>query len=445
MSHHTFSDPEGASWRWRFQPFLLLPLALCPIVLMVGPKLLLGALPVGISGLLVLRILAFPWGEDRNSAHLSPFGSLRPLVSSGVLVAFLGWAGLTILWSDRPDKSLDYWDDVALIIGFIVLALEVSRRLLPGRMLERFVLWTLIALTLTAGFTALNLATKLPLHHLLQQMGVITDSVAPDMLNRTLTFLVLTIWPFLGFLAVGASHRRATVWCGALIAFAVSAVLLGESASALVAMVIGGCGAIGALAMPPTLLRWGLRAILLVTVLAGPWLLTHVLPHAPRVADAAPPSAQHRIEILALYAHPLSERPLTGWGLLSATTVPKTPVPPGGEDLYRYSDPLTMTVHPHNNFVQIWIDLGVPGILLVTALGWLAVGWIARQPSTAERACATGACLSSLAVASTAYGVWQADWLAQIVFCVLLFRLFSAHPKPAAAKPHASRTTAGFA
>lgn len=415
----------------QVQPLLLLPLALCAVVMTVGPKLLVGALPVSIIGLVLIRVIEAVSARRAVVETQRPGKVWRPTPASVLLVALLGWAGLTILWSDRPEKSLEYWFDVSLMILFVVLALEVSARPLPDRLGHLIFSWGLIILTLTAGIMAVNLATDLPLLRALHDAGLITDQVTEPMLNRSLTFLVLLVWPFLAILTGRAPQLRAWVRGGALIGLTVAAILLGASAAALVAMVIGACGACGALAIPPKRLRQGLRAILVVTVLAGPWLLTHALPHARSAADAIPASAQHRIEILALYSFPLSERPLTGWGLLSATTVPKTPVPPEDADLFQHSDPLTMTVHPHNNFVQLWIDLGVPGILLVTALGWLAIDYIGRQASAAQRACATGACLSVLTVASTAYGVWQADWLAQVVLCVLLFRLSARGPRDA--------------
>jgi hypothetical protein len=438
MTPRSSTGQNASSRPAQVQPFLLLLLAVCAVVMTVGPKLLVGALPAAITGLLLIRVLEGVSArgtivEDRRARR-----AWRPTLASVLLVALLGWASLTILWSDRPEKSFDYWFDVSLMILFVVLALEVSARPLPGRLGDLIVRWGPIILTLAAGIIAVNLATDLPLLRVLHNIGLITDPVTESMLNRSLTFLVLMVWPALGWLAMSRSKRRLRVWGLALAGTTMAAILFGDSNAGLIGVVIGGVAAGLALVASPTVLRRGLRALVVLTVLAGPWLLTHGLPHAREAAQVLPLSAQERIEILALYAFPLAERPLSGWGLLSATTVPKTPVrPEQGTDFYRYTKPDHMTVHPHSNFVQLWVDLGAPGILLVAALAWLSVGWITRQPSSGQRAAGAGALLCGLVIASTAYGVWQADWLAQVVLCVLLFRLSGYQSESALASSHA--------
>lgn len=425
MTQHADTVDDVSSAPKRVRWLLLLPLALCPLVMVAGPKLLVGALPAGIVGLALVRLLEWKAasagpGKATGSARAS---SWRPAAASLIMIALLAWAGVTIPWSDRPDKSFDYWTHLALVAGFLVLALEVSGHPLSDRLGRRFMLWIWGALALTAGVTALNLATNLPLLRALHDAGIMTDRVSPPVLNRTLTFLVLMLWPMLAWLVL----RPFRPWLGGaalvLAGLSAAAILLGQSNAAMLALVVGAMTAVCALLTPPNLLRHGLRAILVLTVLVGPWALTHGLPQMRDALDPLPRSAQARAEILALYAAPLAERPLVGWGLASATTVPKTPVAENGSAFYRIIDPQDMTVHPHNNFVQIWIDLGVVGILPVLALGWLAIDWISRQSSAGRRACGAAALLCVLMVACTAYGIWQADWLAQVVLCVLLFRL----------------------
>lgn len=431
MSSATRFDHVISTRNERLGLLLVLSLAICPIVMTVGPRLLIGFLPVGIIGVLLARAFFCDEGHGEPMPDGRPLtGPWQPTFAGLLLVGLLGWAGLTILWSDRPEKSLTFWLDLSLIVGFVVLALGVSTRPLPGRLRDRLMKWFLISLVLTAGLTALNLTTGLPLFKALHDLGLMTDTPMRSISNRTLTFLILAIWPVLAWLSVSVRGPWGWIGGGVLSVSVAAAVVYGDSDAARVALVVGVLAAVVALIMPVRLLRPGLRVVIVLTVLASPWLLTHGLPQYRDALTAAPASAQARVEILALYAHPMAERPLSGWGLASATTVPKTPPPEDTSNLYRLVNPHTMTIHPHSNFVQLWVDLGLPGIVLVGALFWLSVGWITDRPDPRERVCMVGALAALLIVSSTAYGVWQADWLAQILFCVLLFRLVGGRGSP---------------
>ncbi len=119
-------------------------------------------------------------------------------------------------------------------------------------------------------------------------------------------------------------------------------------------------------------------------------------------------SAWHRAQIWHFVGGRIAERPLLGWGMNTARVIPggKAEVAPGMEAL---------PLHPHNDALQLWLELGVVGALALAAiLGklWLLVPDPALPPILiAGRAMALAAGLFSLIVD---YGVWQEWWLAAL-------------------------------
>src|SRR5262249_51184226 len=66
-----------------------------------------------------------------------------------------------------------------------------------------------------------------------------------------------------------------------------------------------------------------------------------------------------RFEMWDYFSFRVIERPFFGWGLGSAHTLP---LEGPHSSMYRYiSQPVP---HPHNAMVQLWVELGAPGVLM---------------------------------------------------------------------------------
>lgn len=79
-------------------------------------------------------------------------------------------------------------------------------------------------------------------------------------------------------------------------------------------------------------------------------------------------------------------------------------------------------LHPHNGLLQVWLELGLVGVVLF--LGWAAAAaWAYKQTDPAPRMLATtAATVTALAVFwLISFGIWQGWWLAAIglTFCAL--------------------------
>ncbi len=104
-----------------------------------------------------------------------------------------------------------------------------------------------------------------------------------------------------------------------------------------------------------------------------------------------------RRAIWRFVADRIYENPLRGWGLDASRSLPE-PVP----------------LHPHDGALQLWFELGLPGVLLA-ALFWAWILWsLARVEARDRTLAAVGAASASayLVIGALSFGIWQEWWLA---------------------------------
>ncbi len=149
------------------------------------------------------------------------------------------------------------------------------------------------------------------------------------------------------------------------------------------------------------------------------------LPSLTERADAVKVSAGHRLMIWSFVGDRIAERPLAGWGLDASRAIP------GGRDPIRPGE-TWLPLHPHNAPLQLWLELGAPGVALAALLVawlWLGLG-AARWPRLF--AAAAGASLFVAIVACLAtYGIWQEWWLGALMFSLFLVLVMARAAAPA--------------
>ena len=138
--------------------------------------------------------------------------------------------------------------------------------------------------------------------------------------------------------------------------------------------------------------------------LGAPWLvrLAERVSDFDRVGHAIRPSWAIRLGIWRFAVDRVVQHPLRGWGFDSART-------------FEPAIPL----HPHDAALQVWLELGLPGALLVTAL-WLGLlRCAASGPDRLQRATAAAGVTAYLTIGAVSFGVWQPWWLAVGVLAML--------------------------
>ncbi len=234
--------------------------------------------------------------------------------------------------------------------------------------------------------------------------------------NRPVVLLVLTLFPLASMLA---QKRRFPALLTAFAAVA-SAAYSSESGAALVALCGGMIAAMAALAAP-RLMHWlglaGLAAGFALAPAAGR-LLAMALPESVLTVTASMNSSA-RIRIWQAYGGAVETAPLKGAGFGSSVSLDKAGLSHGlPPDL----SVLLGAGHPHNMFLQVWVELGAIGVLL-TALS-IALAYLRYvNPQSHGFAWRFGFTAAAAAIAFVSHGAWQGWYWSIIAACGIWFSL----------------------
>jgi O-antigen ligase len=325
------------------------------------------------------------WGFDR--------GVLWPL-----LALFL-WALIGILWSTAESPFRDW----LVALGLVLVTLANLGAATGAEDSERH----RVARALTMGFL---IGFGLVAFELFSD-GVLDRWVAGDALNQPLARISRSLI-LLGFAALALACR----FQGPIRLLPSATVLLlsahfdhwGVALGLLAALIVWGLAD-----RYPETVRRGWTILLIATVLLAPLLvlLASLLP-----ADWIPRELQLREQIWRFALERSLEKPLFGWGFDASSNMPNL-----GEVSLRGEGRSIIPKHPHNAALQLWLELGVPGLLLG---GWL----LFRLKERVQTPLAQAVLLFTLVNAMVSYGLWGSRWCATIGFGVLMFRLLSSEP-----------------
>ncbi|CAA7621832.1 Lipid A core-O-antigen ligase and related enzyme [Candidatus Terasakiella magnetica] len=399
---------------------------------LVAPGLAMWA-PLGMAPLLVVvavAALGFGW-RDRIWRR---FPQKIGLILAGLCL----WAGLSALWAVDPRQSLFSAAQLALttFAGMVVVA---SAQGLDATAARRIGLAVTVGVMIGLALFALGLATGARLtafSHGLQTGDFTAYRLSTQRFNRGATVTLLLAVPALVGLRrfpVGIARSVLAAPCLAL-----ALVVKALAAKALVL-----CGLIALILFRTPSRRAGaaLGAVLVALVVLVP-AAAHLLP-PPQVTigwSLVPYSSHHRLTIWGFTAARIWERPLLGWGMDSARSIP------GGEDevVVRLENPRgsgnmselseqVMPLHPHNAILQWWLELGAVGAGLFALLLWRLAGLaVAGTPPPHSRVAAASLLLGCLVVSVVSFGFWQSWWQSSMWMLTawLIAVTASVSPKP---------------
>lgn len=384
---------DALAWMLRAMFFLAGPVAaLAPkgmVVLLVA-----GAVPV--AGLWLWRERV--WRQRRHAAVI-------------LWGAFVLYAAVTVLWSPVPGRAL--WTVAEFVYVFLPAFLVMSLvSELPEHARGEFEAVFLAGFVLGLVVLVLEVAVGHPAYHL--ATGQTFDAAVGDpVVNRPLVVFALLVWP-----AAAIAFRRGwRILAAGLLAVMFFLTLLLTSQSALLGM------AAGLLVLPMTLKgSRAARGVVMAGVVAG---FVGAIPLATAMDDIGlttvpwlSASARHRVEIWRFTAERVGEAPVLGQGLDASRAMENH----GSVSIFSPVGRPIIPLHPHNLFLQVWLELGAIGAVLVAAVGLAGINAARRLDPLSQRF-AVPLAAAALAMLSTAYGAWQAWWLSSILFAVLFIRL----------------------
>ena len=240
-----------------------------------------------------------------------------------------------------------------------------------------------------------------------------------------LTVTSLLLWPW-SLLAYQTLDKRYVL---PIVGLAAAVILFAGADSPKIALVVGTTVAILSYVLRRKMVH-GLAAFTVIVLAAIPIMIGTLTD--PRSPDAKyeylSSSAIHRIFIWQTAANNIFERPILGHGFDASRNLDdaKTSsriefLPTTSRTWYILSEAIPL--HPHNLFLQVWLELGAVGALILGAFLVSAIYSIARKFSRPiEQAMTLGVFTHILVVALISYGAWQSWWIAAeiltITFCV---------------------------
>ena len=331
-----------------------------------------------------------------------------------ILILFglgVAWAAVTSFWALAPNDALALAGSLAVLFIVVVLLMDRAGRVAAPE--RNFTGTMLVAgFALASALLSLELIADLPVAKLVRGPRPGQDDLELSLLNPALAVLVLMAWP--------TAHVIWHRWKSAVVlvpVVVVGLVWLGTSVTAWIA-IAAGLAAFGLVAGFGKRGAAGLGIGAALVVLAVPLVAQVVTPERVEqlLADVRP-SAIHRIYTWEFTADRIAEHPFIGWGLDSSRAIP------GGEQLVVEDGP-ALSLHPHNAGLQIWLELGLPGAVILAALLLVIGRGLAGLPRPAM-APASAAFAAAFVFASLSFGIWQNWWVAALgltaVFCRAIF------------------------
>ncbi len=330
---------------------------------------------------------------------------LRAIIRSPlalIIGGLLAWSLLSAAWAPEPLGSLDLWARFAVIslVGLVLLA--CARNLAAQRhgAVEK-------ALMIGGGafvvLLAVEIVTDVAMTRILRGLLTDADNVRMVMISRGTMIFAIFFWP-----CAYAIWRNINP--AAAVAFGLAsgaALYFSPSSIALLAICVAGC-VFGIVCWRPKPAITVLGVLVVLAVAAAPILTTYLL--SPELLTSTfgdlPNNWIHRLYIWQFAAEKIAERPFFGWGLDASRDIA------GGSQVVANLAP-AMPLHPHNAALQLWLELGVPGVAIVLVLlGHLFKGLAGSGLPPSRMAVAAAMVSAYLVIANTGFGLWQNWWLA---------------------------------
>jgi exopolysaccharide production protein ExoQ len=397
---------------------------------LAGPLIYLT--PLGAAVLvpvLCLLALVHAW----RSRTLDRMAIGRSLWPAGV---FATYATLTALWAIVPGNAV--FEGVRLLgEAAIIAALWSVATALPRDHRETALVALAAGYAVISPFIVLDaeLAGRLTAW---ARVHAPTDITIANSYSRGAIVHALLLIP----LALGLIRHGRPRLAAIFTILGLAPILLLHNSSAKSALAIGVAAALAAF------LWAGMGRVMIVAAAA----LTVLLPLAFPLPTEGPvacwlaatkSSAVHRMHIWNFAAQNITQRPLFGWGMDAARSLPggNTHVEihlctSDGSPGALVGQGTLMSLHPHNAILQIWLELGGIGALAAAALLlWYGLRFFAGAADRLARAALAASWGAAFTSASVSFGIWQSWWIASLGFVFLVTHL--AAMSDAAPRPHA--------
>lgn len=385
---------------------------------------------------------------NEPSKHLTVilifFAATSPVLTlySGVIIAPLYvLTGVLLLWVKRSElETASLWNKkMAFVAAVVIWAFfscfhpEVKFHAVWSKILSTTFLVVLTILAIEATYSvdpttkkqvssvvrgsvmvaalllSIDALLDFPTPTFLFQLGI--GDGDPSLLSRGAVLMALFIWP-----AMFGASKRATV---ALISIVTFAVWASGKEAVFIALVLGLSAFAVCLLFPQQSVRL-FRAVVCAAVLLVPIAGKNLPSDASIISMEAPHPVGHRLYIWRFVSEKVLEKPILGYGFGASRFVADDALPlrverldKNGQTYVREYWPLPL--HPHSAFLQVWLELGLPGaVLLCVLLFWIFRRIEKNAIDRQDLAANVAAIITITTIANLSFGIWQSWWISAI-------------------------------
>lgn len=340
------------------------------------------------------------------AVHLARHGAggvpRTALAGALALLCLLG--GASLLWTVSPARTLPAAASAAAILlpGVVLVAAAAGPAGRHGRRIENAFLGGL-------GLGVVLMLVQMALGHSFGELlgsKPLLNHITPKIVSRPGTLFALTVW-----VAAIILYRRGQAQLAFLVPFGYAALTLFFSHRATAVAMIVALLVYGAATRAPVLTRRVLTG-LLVLLFVGAVPIAEGLQRAGfEDAEWLPSSARHRVEIWQFAADRAQERLFTGHGLDASGSIGNA----GRESRFQEPGASIIPLHPHSLFLQVWVELGLPGAALGLGVALLMLMAVVRVAAGPLEPYGLAGFTAYWIFAAMSYGAWQAWWLGSAV------------------------------
>ncbi len=336
------------------------------------------------------------------------------------MAGLAAWALISWWWSITPDETVK--TGLALALTFFAGAVVIgAARRLEGRDQKIFRAGLIVGGAVGFALIAFEFASDAWLaQHLYDLRGkklFLVHQRHTAAMNPGLAATALFFWAW----ALAVKARYPGRAAGIAIAVAFSLFLLSDS-DAVVAGMIAGAVVFGAVLALPRTVPLVLAAAIAAGIVTAP-LVPGLFPD-PLEPDTdltwLSMSAAHRIVIWKNTVPHIKDKPILGGGFDTTRALYKDrveyhfPKVTQGKAVITVYEPIPL--HPHNGVLQVWLELGLVGALILLGLLLAVIRAIATGiGDNTDKAAALALTTTALTIASISFGAWQSWWLASIL------------------------------
>jgi O-antigen ligase len=393
-------------------PKAMVPLFLVALIVLIGSHKLRGMskfkppliLSLGLSALIIWTTLSLIW------APVAPPGDWLILSLAGMFIAGLAFLGLVPRPNSDDRNLMENW----FLAGYGMANLIFLFEAITGSWISRQV----------RGLDWVDV------------IGIISSGQNLDaFLSNGIVILVLLVWPAVTIL----NRRKKWGWTITAMAGVPCIAILLEHSASLLAITLG-LFAWGMARLSRKLAAKIIAATFIILVIAMPYFVGKILDSSKihqfansNFGRSMPNSVVPRLSIWEFTARQSRERPVLGWGLNSSRILPG-----GGDKAIIYDERVGngrqrqlhnesyLPLHPHNQALQIWLELGGVAAVIVAIFG----GMIIDRFSVARIAEAPlfGLIASYFVFAFSSFGAWQNWWIAVLFLVTLIWKTLCRDP-----------------